>query len=129
MGYRGVLVALFLLPAVWGAADLAGGLTASDEVVCPGENVGADGEERPGPMRPGDTECSVLDGSTAVATRTYAQQQRVQSAQRRRDVRNGTLLLAYGAAGVLLTRLAARPAPRTPPGVRENPARPDHAPG
>ncbi len=100
--YRIALVALLLVPAAWGTASLAGSLTASREVVCPGENVGEDGEEHPGPMRPGDTRCSVLDGSVAVATRTYEQQQRVQSLERRRGARNGVLLLTYSAAGAFL---------------------------
>ncbi|MEU9446915.1 hypothetical protein AB0D42_40125 [Streptomyces sp. NPDC048304] len=108
MKYRVTLVALFLLPVLWGAGSLVGALTASAEVKCPGENVGKDGEERPGPMRPGDTQCSVLDGSVAVATRTYEQQQSLQSLQRRRDAGNGCLLLMYGTAGALLTWRAAK---------------------
>jgi hypothetical protein len=108
--HRVALVVLFLLPALWGAGTLVGALTASEKVECPGENVGEDGEERPGPMRPGDTQCSVLDGSVAVATRTYEQQRSVQSLQRRRDATNGCLLLLYGTAGALLTWHAAKPA-------------------
>ncbi|SEB91645.1 hypothetical protein SAMN04490357_0717 [Streptomyces misionensis] len=101
---RGVgLLGLFLIPLVWGAVDLVGSLTASSQVLCPGENVGADGEERPGPMRPGDTRCSVLDGSHAVATRTYEEQRWVQSDARHQDAGNGILLMAYGATGTLLT--------------------------
>ncbi|MET9296440.1 hypothetical protein [Streptomyces sp. NPDC003077] len=108
MNYRAALVTLFLVPTAWGAMSLGSSLTASGEVVCPGENVGEDGEERPGPMRPGDTQCSVLDGSVAVATRTYEQQQRAQSVERRRDARDGVLLLAYGATGTLLAWRATR---------------------
>ncbi|MFB4197270.1 hypothetical protein [Streptomyces carpaticus] len=112
MPYRAVLLALFLIPALWGATSIGNALSASDEVVCPGENLRG-GEEHPGPMRPEDTECSVLDGSTAVANRTYTQQQRVQDLQRRRDAVNGGLLLAYGTAGSLVSWFAARPrAPR-----------------
>ncbi|WP_330336781.1 hypothetical protein [Streptomyces sp. NBC_00557] len=111
MKHRVALVVLFLLPALWGAGSLVGALTASAEVECPGENVGKDGEERPGPMRPGDTQCSVLDGSVAVATRTYEQQRSLQSLQRWRDVRNGCLLLMYGTGGALLTWRAARSVP------------------
>ncbi|MEW2294773.1 hypothetical protein ABZ719_19050 [Streptomyces sp. NPDC006743] len=107
MKYRAVLLAFFLLPALWGVADLAGALTASTEVVCPGENV-RDGEERPGPMRPGDGECSVLEGSLAVASRTYEEQRNHQSVQRRRDARNGALLMAYGAVGALVAWRATR---------------------
>ncbi|UED83275.1 hypothetical protein [Streptomyces profundus] len=83
-------------------------LTASEEVVCPGENVGEDGEEHPGPMRPGDTECAVLDGSVGVATRSYEQQRRVQSLERQRGARNGALLFAYGTAGALVAWRATR---------------------
>ncbi|GAA2059475.1 hypothetical protein GCM10009757_40750 [Streptomyces cheonanensis] len=112
MQYRAVLLALFLIPALWGASSVGNALTVSDEVVCPGENVRG-GEEHPGPMRPGDTECSVLDGSVAVATRSYTQQQRVQDLERRRDAVNGFLLLAYGTAGTLASWFATRPrAPR-----------------
>ncbi|GLX49415.1 hypothetical protein Shyhy01_23650 [Streptomyces hygroscopicus subsp. hygroscopicus] len=121
MRYGVALAGLFLVPAVWGAADLVGSLTAAAEVVCPGENVGADGEERPGPMRPGDTRCSVLDGSRAVATRDYAQQRQAQSLERRRDAGNGVLLLAYGATGALLTWRASRSA--AAPAVRPDPHR------
>ncbi|GGZ14913.1 hypothetical protein [Streptomyces nitrosporeus] len=95
------LAALFLVPALWGAADLASALTASPEVVCPGENVRG-GEEHPGPMRPEDTRCAVLDGSASVGTRTYGQQRTVQSLERREDAVHGVLLLAYGAGGGLL---------------------------
>jgi hypothetical protein len=102
MKYRTVLVGLFLVPAVWGLPTLVGALTASTEVTCPGENVGADGEERPGPMRPGDTRCGVLDGSLDVGRRDYEEQQRVQSLDRHRDAMSGALLLAYSAAGVLV---------------------------
>ncbi|MFD7508161.1 hypothetical protein ACFV5N_02255 [Streptomyces sp. NPDC059853] len=63
-------------------------------------------------MRPGDTECSVLDGSVAVATRSYEQQQRVQDLEHRRDIVNGGLLLTYGTAGTLASWFATRP--RTP---------------
>ncbi|WP_158621332.1 hypothetical protein [Streptomyces triticirhizae] len=111
MRWRVALVAFFLVPGLWGATNLVSALTASTEVVCPGENVGEDGEEHPGPMRPGDAECAVLDGSVAVGTRTYEQQRQVQSLERRRDARNGTLLLAYGAAGSLLSWRATRPTP------------------
>jgi hypothetical protein len=45
-------------------------------------------------MQPGDARCSVLDGSLSVATRTYEQQRSYQSLERRRDVRNGVLLVA-----------------------------------
>ncbi|MFH8371553.1 hypothetical protein [Streptomyces sp. NPDC018031] len=86
-------------------------LTASAEVMCPGENVGDDGEERPGPMKPGDTGCSVLDGSRPVATRSYEQQRHHQSAERRRDAEDGALYLAYGAGGALLAWRATRPGP------------------
>lgn len=102
MKYNVALGVFFLIPLLWGALDLEGALTASTQVVCPGENVGADGEEHPGPMQPGDTECAVLDGSVNVATRSFEQQQRSQSLERRRDARNGTLLMVYGAAGALL---------------------------
>jgi hypothetical protein len=51
----------------------------------------------------------VLDGSVAVATRTYEQQRSVQSLQRRRDATNGCLLLLYGTGGALLTWRAAKP--------------------
>ncbi|UCM86589.1 hypothetical protein [Streptomyces marincola] len=112
MDYRVPLVGLFLVPAVGGAANLASALTAPSEVVCPGENVGEDGEEHPGPMEPGDTRCSVLDGTVAVGTRSYEQQRRVQSLERRRDARDGSLLLAYSAAGALLAWRATRPGPR-----------------
>ncbi|KAB8166380.1 hypothetical protein FH609_023790 [Streptomyces sp. 3MP-14] len=110
MRWRVALLAFFLVPALWGATDLVGALTASSEVVCPGENVGEDGEEHPGPMRPGDAECAVLDGAVAVGTRSYEQQRQVQSLERRRGVRDGTLLLAYGATGALLSWRATRPA-------------------
>ncbi|MFE9722653.1 hypothetical protein ACFYQ5_03365 [Streptomyces sp. NPDC005794] len=109
MKYGGALVGLFLVPGVWGAVSLGGALTASTEIVCPGANVGQDGEEHPGPMRRGDTRCAVLDGSVHVATRTYEQQQRVQSLERRQDARNGALLLAYGATGGALVWRAQRP--------------------
>jgi hypothetical protein len=107
--FRVVLLVFFLVPAVWGAAGFISALTASAQVVCPGENAGADGEERPGPMQPGDARCSVLDGSLSVATRTYEQQRSYQSLERRRDARNGVLLVAYGAAGALLVWRATRP--------------------
>ncbi|MCK7625853.1 hypothetical protein MUU72_22575 [Streptomyces sp. RS10V-4] len=109
MSYRAALVALFLAPVAWGAAGLAGALGAAPEVVCPGENVRADGEEHPGPMRPGDTGCSVLEGSLPVATRTYEEQRNHQALQRRRDAGEGVLLMAYGAAGALLAWRATRP--------------------
>ncbi|MFH8410828.1 hypothetical protein ACH4FX_39555 [Streptomyces sp. NPDC018019] len=108
MKYRAVLVALFAVPLAWGAGNLGSALAAPGDVVCPGENV-RDGEEHPGPMRPGDTACSVLDGSVAVATRTYEQQRQVQSMERRQDARDGVLLLGYGAAGALLAWRAPRP--------------------
>ncbi|MBH5333416.1 hypothetical protein IHE55_00800 [Streptomyces pactum] len=109
MSYRAALVALFLAPGIWGAVTLGGSLSADSEVVCPGENVGADGEERPGPMRPGDTRCVVLDGSAAVATRDYDQQRRAQSLERRQDATDGALYLLYGAAGALVAWRATRP--------------------
>lgn len=109
MRYRAVLVAFFLVPGLWGVVSVTDAVTASDEVVCPGENVGEDGEEHPGPMRPGDRHCVVLDGAGAVGTRTYEQQQRVQSLERRRDARNGALLLAYAAAGSFAAWRATRP--------------------
>ncbi|MFB7600958.1 hypothetical protein [Streptomyces sp. NPDC056160] len=108
MKYRAVLLAFFLLPVLWGVVSLAGALTASAEVVCPGENV-RDGEEHPGPMRPGDSECSVLEGSLAVASRTYEEQRHYQSLRRRREARNGGLLMAYGTVGALLAWRATRP--------------------
>lgn len=110
MKHNLALVAFLLLPGLWGAASLGSALTAPTEVVCPGENV-RDGEEHPGPMRPGDTECSVLDGSVFVGNRTYQQQRRAQSMERRKDARNGALLLAYGATGGLLAWRAPRPMP------------------
>ncbi|MEF3118929.1 hypothetical protein [Streptomyces chrestomyceticus] len=62
-------------------------------------------------MRPGDTGCSVLDGSTAVATRTYEQQRDHQALERRRDAGNGAALVLYGAAGALVAWRATRPRP------------------
>lgn len=109
MRYRVVLVGFFLVPTMWGATSLVSSLTASAEVVCPGENLGEDGEAHSGPMRPGDTECAVLDGSDDVATRNYEQQRRVQSLERRRGARDGVLLLAYGTAGSLVAWRATRP--------------------
>ncbi|SOD61155.1 hypothetical protein SAMN06297387_1032 [Streptomyces zhaozhouensis] len=107
MRHRALLLALFLVPAFFGVVRIGDALTASDEVVCPGENVRG-GEEHPGPMRPGDTECSVLNGSTTVGTRSYEQQRRVQSGERQRDAVDGTLLLVYGAGGALVVWSAAR---------------------
>jgi hypothetical protein len=105
-------VALFLIPSLWGLVSLSSALAPSAEVVCPGENVGEDGEERPGPMRPGDAHCAVLEGSAAVGSRSYDEQARVQSLERREDAGQGVLLLAYGAAGALLTwRATRRPGP------------------
>jgi hypothetical protein len=112
VNYRVALAAFFLVPALWGTGSLLSALTASTEVVCPGENAGEDGEERPGPMRPGDTRCAVLDGTLAVGTRNYDQQRLTQSLERREDARNGVLLLAYGTAGTLLAWRATRPGSR-----------------
>ncbi|WP_158813409.1 hypothetical protein [Streptomyces rimosus] len=106
---------LFLVPTVWGAASVVRSLAASEEVVCPGENV-RDGEEHPGPMQPGDARCSVLDGSTAVATRTYDQQRAHQALERRRNAGNGAVLMMYGSAGALVAWRATRPL--TGPGGR-----------
>ncbi|MDT0268751.1 hypothetical protein RM844_20910 [Streptomyces sp. DSM 44915] len=108
MRYRAVLVAFFLVPTVGGVSNLLEALRAPTEVVCPGENVGENGEERPGPMRPGDTRCAVLDGSYSVASRTYAQQRLTQSLERRRAARDGALLLTFGAAGTLVSWRATR---------------------
>ncbi|TNM23639.1 hypothetical protein [Streptomyces sedi] len=108
MRHRALLLAFFLVPAFFGVVHLADALTAPDEVVCPGENV-REGEEHPGPMRPGDTECAVLKGSIGTGSRTYEQQRRVQSAERQSDAVGGTLLLVYGAGGALVTWSAARP--------------------
>ncbi|MGW5463357.1 hypothetical protein [Streptomyces sp. NPDC003996] len=44
-----------------------------------------------------------------MATRTYEQQRSYQSLERRRDARNGVLLVTYGAAGALLVWRATRP--------------------
>ncbi|KAA6223441.1 hypothetical protein CP973_17265 [Streptomyces albofaciens JCM 4342] len=118
-------MALFLVPTVWGAASLVGSLTASGDIVCPGENV-RDGEERPGPMRPGDTLCSVLDGSTAVATRTYDQQRAHQALERRRNAGNGVVLMLYGAAGALVAWRATRPPLPPPPGPETERERSGH---
>ncbi|WP_329170298.1 hypothetical protein OG939_31895 [Streptomyces sp. NBC_01685] len=109
MKHSVVLVILFAVPGLWGAATLGSALTALTDIVCPGENVKEDGEEHPGPMRPGDTGCAVLDGSVSVGTRTYEQQRRVQSLERREDAMTGALLLAYGTAGGLLVWRARRP--------------------
>ncbi|WP_159393762.1 hypothetical protein [Streptomyces sp. NRRL F-5755] len=82
-----------------------------------------DGEEHPGPMRPGDTRCSVLDGATAVATRTYDEQRDHQALERRRNAGNGAVLMLYGAAGTLVAWRATRPRPM-PDADREQGRRP-----
>ncbi|MER6345049.1 hypothetical protein ACWC10_06270 [Streptomyces sp. NPDC001595] len=97
---RTVLALLFLVPAVLGAISLTSALTASSAVICPGENVGEDGEERPGPMRPGDQNCSVLVGNRTVAQRTYEMQWNTQSVERREKAVQGGLLIGYGALGL-----------------------------
>ncbi|MHC3471027.1 hypothetical protein ACYF6T_20270 [Streptomyces sp. 7R007] len=101
-----MLFLLFVIPVVWGAVLLVSAVTASDTVICPGENVGADGEERPGPMRPGDRNCSVLVGNKAVAVRTYELQQNAQRVERQEDLVHGFLYLAYGIVGVACARFA-----------------------
>ncbi|MGW3094983.1 hypothetical protein ACWDCC_16230 [Streptomyces sp. NPDC001102] len=99
---RGVLAALFLLPAVCGVV-LAGSALASSSVVrCPGENVGEDGEERPGPMRPGDTHCSVLRGNVPLGERTYEEQRAAQHEDRLDNLTIGSGLAVYGLVGVTI---------------------------
>lgn len=100
MNRRIILALLFLIPVIWGAISMTAALTASEVVICPGENVGEDGEERPGPMRPGDENCSVLMGNQTVADRTYEMQQNTQRIDRKRNAVHGGLLIAYGALGL-----------------------------
>lgn len=104
---RTVLVMLFIIPAVFGAIKLTAALMATHEVICPGENVGEDDEERPGPMRPGDENCSVLIGDQTVAERTYEMQQNTQRIERKQNAVRGGLLIAYGALGLACTVTAS----------------------
>jgi len=92
-----------------GERSLASALTAPGQFGCPGENVGEDGEEHPGPMRPGDTRCSVPDAPSRWPPAPTSSSGATGPPERRHDVRDGALLLAYGTAGTLLAWRATRP--------------------
>ncbi|MBT2526590.1 hypothetical protein J7E91_14410 [Streptomyces sp. ISL-99] len=100
MKLRGALLVLFMLAAGIGLVPLLMGLTASGVVTCPGENVGADGEQRPGPMRPGDTRCAVWTGPSETGIRTYEEQRNIQERDKRRWIAVGSSLTAGGFAGI-----------------------------
>lgn len=108
---RGALAALFLLPVVWGAVLAGPALAGSSAVRCPGENVGQDGEERPGPMRPGDAHCSVLRGNVSLGQRTYEEQRAAQHEDRLDDLATGICLMAYGVAGSAIVGYGLRRRP------------------
>lgn len=116
-----MLLVLFLLPLLWGFVSLLRGAASYGAPQCPGLQLGKDGEEHPGSMRPGFT-CHVnyndRSGSgQSTATRTYKQQKYAQVQDRIDHFERGILHTAYGAAG--LTIIAAAHGPYRLPWRRE----------
>ncbi|MET7451529.1 hypothetical protein ABZT03_06455 [Streptomyces sp. NPDC005574] len=110
MRYRAVLIALFLIPLLWGAVSLLRAASAHGTPDCPGLQLGPDGEDHPGPMRPGDTCALSYDTATghSIGTGTYQQAVFAQDLKRRSLYRQGTLFIFYGAAGTGIVLIAAR---------------------
>ncbi|WP_093908495.1 hypothetical protein [Streptomyces sp. cf386] len=114
-GWRGALVALFLLPLLWGLVTLARGASSYGAPECPGLQQGEDGESHPGPMRRGHT-CAVsysTENGRSTGTRTYDQQKYAQERDRSGLYWRGAGYVAYGTAG-LLALTATRLSRRTP---------------
>jgi hypothetical protein len=108
--YRAVSVALFLIPLLWGAVSLLRAGAAHGIPDCPGLQLGADGEDHPGPMRPGHTCALSHDELTghSIGTGTYRQVVFAQELKRRSLYRQGTLFTVYGAAGTAIVVVATR---------------------
>ncbi|MCL8014808.1 hypothetical protein [Streptomyces sp. AS02] len=110
---RGVLLALFLLPLLWGLITLARGASSDGVPECPGLQLGEDGESHPGPMRRGYT-CAVSYSTAtgrSTGTRTYDEQKYAQEQARSGLYWRGAGHVAYGTAGLLVltaTRLSRR---------------------
>ncbi|MFC4503174.1 MULTISPECIES: hypothetical protein [Streptomyces] len=100
MRLRGVLLALFLLPLLWGVISLLRGGASYGIPDCDGL-LRSDREE-PHDMRPGDTcELSYSDERNGSAgTATYQQLKYAQELERGSLYRQGTLFTLYGAAGI-----------------------------
>ncbi|MFI7415199.1 hypothetical protein ACIBU0_41855 [Streptomyces sp. NPDC049627] len=102
MRFRGVLLALFLLPLAWGLITLASGRAVSVAPKCPGLQLDEVGEEHPGRMRPGFT-CAVgYDTATgrSTGTRTYEQQKYAQEQERDGRYLRGAGYVTYSAVGL-----------------------------
>jgi hypothetical protein len=107
-GLRSALLALFLLPLLWGLITLATGRASYGAPRCPGLQLDEVGEEHPGPMRPGFT-CAVDYSTTtgrSTATSTYEQQKYAQERARQDHYQRGALYTAYGAAGLAVLAVA-----------------------
>src|SRR5690606_32469082 len=93
----GVLLVLWAV-VTYGLVQSCGGMLnngGAAEVRCPGVNIGADGEEHPPRMRPGETCYPHRDSRE---TRSYAQQRDFQRAEGE-DIVTGAWFLAAGALG------------------------------
>ncbi|NEC83722.1 hypothetical protein G3I38_31895, partial [Streptomyces sp. SID7958] len=94
----GVLLVLWAV-VTYGLVQSCGGMLnngGAAEVRCPGVNIGADGEEHPPRMRPGETCYPHRDSRE---TRSYAQQRDFQRAEGE-DIVTGAWFLAAGALGL-----------------------------
>ena len=99
MKFRSGLTLLFLLPVAWGVFSLLGSVAAATGAPCPGIVLGEDGEDYPGPMRPGQT-CALYDGGRPTGTATYQQRKNAQAGRHDDLLVRGMVYTAYGLAGL-----------------------------
>ncbi len=111
-----MLLALFLLPLLWGLITLAMGRASYGAPRCPGIQLDEVGEEHPGRMRPGFT-CALgysTETGRSTATSTYEQLKYAQERERSGYYRRGAGYAAYGVAGLVLVTVGSRRAPGRP---------------
>ncbi|CAL9299779.1 hypothetical protein [Streptomyces sp. SudanB91_2054] len=116
MRFRGLLLGLFLLPAVVGAYLLAGSATEDGTPRCDGIIEEYGDAERSGPMKPGET-CDLYDfaDGRSQGTRSYEQQRKAQETKASKHGLVGGVCLVYGLAGACAVIAGRRAAP-APPG-------------
>lgn len=109
MKLRGVFIALFLMPLVWGVISLLRAGSSYGIPDCPGIITGQDGEDHPAPMTRRDT-CSLYDLPTrgSTGTSTYDQLKSAQVGKRRSLYRQGMALTLYAATGTGLVIATTR---------------------